>query len=162
MTIHLIATGGTIDKYYNPTQGQLTFESTHLPEMLEQGRCQADLHFEVLMQRDSLDITDAERTLIVETCVNSKHQQIVITHGTDTMVLTGEALKAKQLNKTIVLVGAMIPFTIRESDGLFNLGFALGVVQCLPTGVYIAMNGKIFNADNVTKNKELGRFETVK
>jgi L-asparaginase len=161
MTIHLIATGGTIDKYYNPTQGQLTFEDSHLPEMLKQGRCEVELQLEVLMQRDSLDITDTERQQIVDVCVKSTRKQIVLTHGTDTMVLTAQALQAQHLDKTIVLVGAMIPFTIRESDGLFNLGFALGAVQCLPAGVYIAMNGKIFTADNVTKNKVLGRFETL-
>ncbi|WP_020559696.1 asparaginase domain-containing protein [Thiofilum flexile] len=161
MTIHLIATGGTIDKYYNPTQGKLTFEGSHIPEMLAQGNCEAELYLEVLMQVDSLDITDTERTQIINTCVQSTHQHIVLTHGTDTMVLTAQALQQRQLAKTIVLTGAMIPYTIRNSDALFNLGFALGVVQCLPNGVYVAMNGRIFNADNVVKNKVLGRFETL-
>lgn len=161
MTIHLIATGGTLDKYYSPTQGKLTFEGSHLPEMLAQGKCDAELHLEVLMQLDSLDLTDEDRNLILTTCTHSAYKQIVITHGTDRMVATAQALRALNLPKTIVLTGAMIPYTIHNSDALFNLGFVVGVVQCLPTGIYIAMNGRIFNADNVTKNTSLGRFETL-
>lgn len=161
MTIHLIATGGTIDKYYSPTQGKLTFEGSHIPEMLAQGSCELELELEVLMQRDSLDLTEEESSLILTTCTQSPHKHILITHGTDRMVDTAKALKALNLPKTIVLTGAMIPYTIRNSDALFNLGFALGVVQCLSTGVYVAMNGKIFNADKVTKNKVIGRFETL-
>ena len=161
MTIHLIATGGTIDKYYSPTQGKLTFEGSHLPEMLAQGSCTAELSLEVLMQRDSLDLTDEDRDLILTSCTKSSHKQIVITHGTDRMVATAQALQALKLPKTIVLTGAMIPYTIRNSDALFNLGCALGVVQSLPIGVYVAMNGRIFTADNVTKNTVLGRFETL-
>ncbi|TXH72534.1 MAG: asparaginase [Thiothrix sp.] len=161
MRIHLILTGGTIDKLYNPLQGQLGFSQTHIPAALEQGRCGVDVEIQQLCLKDSLEMTDQDRAQILEACRSSAHQQIIITHGTDTMAETARYLIAANPNKTIVLTGAMIPLSVNGSDGLFNLGSALVAVQVMPTGVYIAMNGRVFNGAQVTKNRGLGVFEAL-
>ena len=162
--IRLFVTGGTFDKKYNELTGSLFFEDTHLPEMLRLGRSRVDLAIETLMMIDSLEMTGADRTLIVEQCRLAAEARILITHGTDTMVETAGALAAglaPRSGKTIVLTGAMIPYAFGSSDGLFNLGSALSFVQVLPTGVYIAMNGRCFPWDRVRKNRETGVFEGI-
>jgi len=159
MSIKLILTGGTIDKHYNESNGELDFTETHIPELLALGRNRSDIEIEQLMLLDSLEITDKDRQKILQSCKASPQDKILITHGTDTIVETATLLGCAKLNKTIVLVGAMIPFVFKHSDAVFNMGFALGAVQCLPQGVYVAMNGKIFNWDAVTKNRDLGAFE---
>jgi L-asparaginase len=111
---------------------------------------------------DSLEMTDEDRELIAHQCNQCEESQIVITHGTDTMSLTAKWLAENVKNKTIVLTGAMIPIKFGSSDGLFNLGSALAFVQTLPPGVYVAMNGRYFNWDNVKKNRQTGVFEEVK
>jgi L-asparaginase len=113
------------------------------------------------MMIDSLEMSDDDRDIIAHNCVHCEEEKIVITHGTDTMVETAKVLAEKITDKTIVLTGAMIPYKFGSSDGLFNLGAALAYVQTLPNGIYIAMNGKYFNWNNVRKNKELGLFETI-
>lgn len=159
MTIKLILTGGTIDKSYNESNGELKFTNTHIPELLELGRNRADINTEQLMLKDSLQMNDADRQKILDACIKTVEDQIIITHGTDTMVETAKVLGDQKLDKTIVIVGAMVPFVFKHSDALFNVGFALASVQTLSHGVYIAMNGKIFNWDSVVKNKEKGIFE---
>jgi L-asparaginase len=111
------------------------------------------------MMVDSLEMTDADRSLIVDQCSRTKEEKIVITHGTDTMDVTARALGSAITGKTIVLTGAMVPYKFGSSDGLFNLGSALAFVQVLPHGVYIAMNGRVFEWGNVKKNKKTGVFE---
>ncbi len=111
---------------------------------------------------DSLEMTDEDRELIVHQCNNCDEHQIVITHGTDTMAETAKVLANKVTHKTIILTGAMIPIKFGSSDGLFNLGSALAFAQTLPPGVYVAMNGRYFTADNVRKNKQTGVFEEIK
>lgn len=161
MQIRIYITGGTFDKEYNELNGKLFFEDTHLPEMLELGRCKLDVNIRTLMMVDSLEMTEEDRKIIVHNCVHAEEDRIVITHGTDTMVETAKLLAESISDKTIILTGAMIPYKFGSSDGLFNLGAALAFVQTLPHGVYIAMNGKYFNWDNVRKNKELGLFEAL-
>lgn len=161
MRIQVILTGGTIDKLYNPLKGELSFTQTHIPAALERGRCGINVDIQQVFLKDSLEITDEDRAQILVACQNSPHQQILMTHGTDTMAETARYLIAANLNKTIVLTGAMIPLTIKGSDGLFNLGAALVAVQCMPSGVYIVMNGKVFNGAQVTKNRALGVFEAL-
>lgn len=160
MSIKLLLTGGTIDKYYNESNGDLDFYKTHMPELLELGRNRSDIEIEQPLFLDSLDMTDTDRQVILEVCQKSQQNKILITHGTDTIVETATVLGNEQLDKTIVLVGAMIPFVFKHSDAVFNMGFALGAVQCLPHGVYVAMNGKVFDWDKVIKNRDLGVFET--
>ena len=159
--IRILITGGTFDKEYDEIRGRLYFQDTHLPEMLKLGRCHLDLEVRTLMMIDSLDMTDADRQIIVEQCRNAPEERIVITHGTDTMVETARTLQANALGKTIVLTGAMIPYKFGSSDGLFNLGSALAFAQTLPPGVYVAMNGRYFAADRVRKNKSAGVFESL-
>jgi L-asparaginase len=159
--IRLFVTGGTFDKEYDEIHGRLFFKDTHLPEMLRLGRCLLDVSLRTLMMIDSLEMTDADRQLILENCRQAPESRIVVTHGTDTMVETGRALAAANLPKAIVLTGAMIPYAFGSSDGLFNLGSALSFVQVLPPGVYIAMNGRCFLWNHVRKNRKTGMFEEV-
>ena len=161
MHIQVFITGGTFDKEYNELNGSLYFKETHLHEMLELGRSKLDLAISTLMMKDSLEFTDDDRQLIAEACLKTSADKIFITHGTDTMTLTASYLAKHCNNKTIVLTGAMVPYKFGSSDGLFNLGSALAFVQVLPKGVYIAMNGKVFEANKVQKNKERGEFEAL-
>ena len=162
MAIRVVVTGGTFDKEYDELRATLDFRETHVPEMLRSGRCLLDVTVRTLLMKDSLDLTDADRASIVAHCAQCAEAQIVITHGTDTMVETAHALAATVRDKTIVLTGAMVPFAFGSSDGLFNLGSALSFVQVLPAGVYVAMNGHCFPWDNVVKNREAGVFESLR
>jgi L-asparaginase len=159
--IRIFVTGGTFDKTYDEIRGRLAFADTHLLEMLRLGRSRVPVSVRTLMMIDSLDMTDADRELIVRNCQQCEETRIVITHGTDTMVETAAALAAGVDGKTIVLTGAMIPYAFGSSDGLFNLGSALSFVQVLPAGVYVAMNGQHFPWDGVRKNRESGFFEPI-
>lgn len=162
MTIRILVTGGTFDKEYNELNGHLSFRETHLPEMLRRGRCGLDVTIETVMMVDSLELDDAGRAHIVARARASPEQNVVITHGTDTMVETARALaEAALTDRTIVLTGAMVPYAFGSSDGLFNLGSALSFVQVLPPGVYVAMNGQQFRWDRVRKNRASGVFEAI-
>ena len=160
--IKIFVTGGTFDKDYDEKNGRLYFKSTHMNEILALGRSKVEVDIETLMMLDSLDIKVKDRKLIVEKCRATNEEQIVITHGTDTMTNTAKVLGAEHLRKTIVITGAMIPYKFGTSDGLFNIASALAYVQTMPHGVYIAMNGRVFNYDRVTKNSETGIFEDIK
>ncbi len=160
MSIRIFVTGGTFDKTYDEIHGRLAFQDTHLNEMLRLGRCRLDVSIRTIMMVDSLDMTDADRDLVVHSCRECPETRIVITHGTDTMVETAAAIANGVQGKTIVLTGAMIPYAFGSSDGLFNLGSALSCVQLLPAGVYIAMNGRHFLWNQVRKNRKTGVFES--
>lgn len=162
MSIRIFITGGTFDKEYNELTGELFFKETHLPEMLQRSRSNLDVTVRTLMMIDSLHMTQEDRDLIVHQCRNTPEDKIIITHGTDTMSDTARIIAEEIKNKTIVLTGAMIPYKFGSSDGFFNLGSALAFVQTLPHGVYVAMNGRAFNANNVKKNKQTGQFEEIK
>src|SRR5688500_7007965 len=179
--IRIFITGGTFDKTYDEIRGSLGFADTHLPEMLRLGRSRVEVTVRTLMMVDSLEMTAADRELIARNCAQCEEARIVITHGTDTMVETAQAVAAfakpsapeaafgnasapeagSVAGKTIVLTGAMIPYAFGSSDGLFNLGSAPSFAQVLPPGVYIAMNGQHFEWDKVRKNRETGVFESV-
>ena len=159
--IAILVTGGTFDKQYNELAGMLAFKDTHVPEMLRLGRCRVDVDVRQLMMIDSLEMTDADRRVIADACITAAESRIVITHGTDTMVETARVIGAVNSAKTIVLTGAMVPYAFGSSDGLFNLGSALSFAQALPPGVYIAMNGRAFDWNDVRKNRETGFFETL-
>lgn len=162
MSVRILVTGGTFDKEYDMLTGKLNFEETHVPEMLKLGRSTVETDVRTLMMIDSLEMTDADREIILHTCKTVEEDKILITHGTDTMAETGAYLAKAQLKKTIVITGAMIPYKFGSSDGFFNLGAALAFLQTLPNGVYIAMNGRYYNWDNVRKNKKTGFFEEIK
>lgn len=161
MAIRLLVTGGTFDKEYDELSGRLFFKDTHIQEMLRLGRCRLDLVVRTVMMVDSLEMSDMDRELILDQCRRAPESQIVITHGTDTMVETAHLLGRSLTGKTVVLTGAMIPYAFGSSDGLFNLGSALSYVQALPPSVYIAMNGSCFSWNDVRKNRQLGIFETL-
>ena len=159
MAIRVFITGGTFDKTYDEISGRLLFADTHIHEMLQLGRCRLDLAVRTLMMVDSLDMTDADRRLVLENCRGAAEERILVTHGTDTMTDTARMLGEARLPKTIVLTGAMVPYAFGSSDGLFNLGSALSFVQALPHGVFVAMNGRCLPWDDVVKNRALGIFE---
>ena len=162
MAIRIFVTGGTFDKEYNELNGELYFKDTHLNDLLELGRNKVTVVITTLMLIDSLEMTSKDRDAILQQCISCSGDKIIITHGTDTMTETAKVLANNMSNKTIVLTGAMIPIKFGSSDGLFNLGSALAFVQTLAHGVYVAMNGRYFNWDNVRKNKTTGRFEELK
>jgi len=160
MKLRIIITGGTFDKHYDELKGTLTFKNSHLPKILEEIRCTIPVVLEVNQLIDSLDMNNDNRQSILESCKKSHEKHIIITHGTDTMAETARVLGEAKLPKTIILTGAMIPYAIKGSDAIFNLGGSIAVAQHLDTGVYIIMNGKTFLWNNVHKNRTLGVFET--
>lgn len=161
MGILIIVTGGTFDKEYNELTGELFFKQTHLPEMLRLGRNLVETRIVTLDMIDSLYMTDDYRKALATQCAEAKEDNIIITHGTDTMAETAVYLDKALNDKTVVLTGAMIPYKFGSSDGLFNLGSAMAFVQTLPKGVYVAMNGSCFPAGRVRKNKATGLFEKI-
>jgi len=161
--IQVFVTGGTFDKDYNFITGELYFKDTHLKEMFTRGRCTLDIDLKTLMMIDSLEMTEEDRDILIHNCRKSKHKHILITHGTDRMVMTAKELAAAAIpDKTIVLTGAMIPYAFgTSSDGFFNLGSALAFSQTLAPGVYVVMNGRYFDWSNVRKNRQTGNFEEL-
>ena len=162
MSIRLYITGGTIDKVYNQTNGELEFNQTHFPEMLSRARIVVEIKTEILLFKDSLDMVDDDRELILKSCVECEEERILITHGTDTMCETAKLLGANLKNKVVVLFGSMIPYTVSNSDAFFNLGCALGSLNLLGAGVYVAMNGRTLPWNDVVKNRDLGIFQRPK
>ncbi len=161
MRIRLLVTGGTFDKEYNEITGDLFFKSTHVPEILEDGRCALDVTVTELMMVDSKDMDDEHRMAILREVLLADEDRIVITHGTDGMVETALYLAGRGLEKSVVITGAIIPFAFGISDSPFNLGSALAFVQVVPPGVYVVMNGRLFEANNVRKEVETGTFQLV-
>ena len=162
MKIKIFVTGGTFDKEYDEIEEKLAFKKSHLAEMLEAGRNKVETSITQLMLIDSLFMTDTDREIILDHCRKTSEDRIIITHGTGTMEITARFLGQFIHDKTIILTGAMIPFTVCHSDSLFNLGSALAFVQSLPHGVYVAANGKYFHHDNVRKDTEIGVFKEIK
>ncbi len=157
--IKLFITGGTIDKRYDELSGEVVFDKkSYISQMLKQGRCEVEIELETLFLKDSLDLSHKDRKRIYQAVKNCNEKNIIITHGTDTMVKSAKYLGKKSMDKTIIFVGSMIPHTVKNSDALFNLGTAIGAISILPQGVYIAMNGKIFDYNNVLKNRKIGIF----
>ena len=161
--IQIFVTGGTFDKEYNFLTGELYFKDSHLPEMFDRGRCVVDIDVRTLMMVDSMEMTAEDREIIAHNCKKCPVENIIITHGTDTMVETARHLAEKNIEgKTIVLTGAMVPYAFgTSSDGFFNLGSAIAFVQTLQPGVYVVMNGRYFQWDKVRKNKQTGYFEEI-
>jgi L-asparaginase len=159
MTVKILLTGGTIEKEYDKIHGELVLTKTHIDQMMEQARCRLEVSMvETRLLKDSLQMDDQDRQHITDKCISFSEDKVVIIHGTDTMVETAAVLAEKIKIKTIVLFGAMIPYSFGNSDALFNFGTALAAVQALPKGVYITMNGIIFPYDKVIKNKQEGYF----
>ena len=156
--IEILTTGGTIDKVYFDANSKFEIGDSLLPELLTESNIHDGYEIRPLMRTDSLELTDEDRQAILEAVKASACQRILITHGTDTMAQTAEALKSVA-DRTIVLTGAMQPARMRRTDAIFNIGFAWAAVSLLPAGVYIAMNGEVFEAGSVRKNLAAQRFE---
>jgi L-asparaginase len=160
LTIKIFTTGGTFDKVYFDALSEFHIGDPIAGELLDEANVTFAYDIESLLKKDSLEIIAEDRKLIRNRVESVLETRILITHGTDTMVDTAQSLSGIE-NKTIVLFGAMQPARMRYSDAMFNLGIASAAVQILPTGIYIAMNGQIFNPDEVTKNRAEARFETI-
>ena len=156
--IHLFTTGGTIDKIYHDANSEFAVGDSLLPELLAEANVTVPWRITELCRKDSLELTDQDRADIRAAVAACPEQRIVITHGTDTMPQTASVLRDIH-DKVIVLFGAMQPARMRRSDAVFNLGFAMAAVTLLAPGVYVAMNGDVFDAGKVKKNLKAGRFE---
>jgi L-asparaginase len=156
--IRLVATGGTIDKEYDKLSGELTFGRDHIMELLDQARCTVPVAHTTAMRKDSLHLAGEDREELLRVVRETAEEHVIITHGTDTMAATARHLESAALPKTIVLVGAMIPFAFVHSDASFNMGCAVTAVRLLPHGVYVTMNGRVFTAAEAKKDTERGVF----
>ncbi len=160
MSLRIITTGGTIDKIYFDEKSEFEVGDPLVDRVLEEAHAGIEYEIEHLMRKDSLDMSDDDRQAIREAVERASENHIVITHGTDSMVDTGKALAGIK-DKVVVLTGALSPVRFRTSDATFNIGMAVAAVQSLENGVYIAMNGTIFDASRVRKNREKNRFEKI-
>ena len=158
MNLHIITTGGTIDKIYFDAKSDFQVGDPVIGELLQKMQVGFAFTIESALRKDSLDMTDEDRALIRQLAENCAEECVLITHGTDGMVDTGQTLKGIP-GKRIVLTGALQPAAFHQSDAIFNVGCAIGAVQSKPPGVYIAMNGEVFDVDNVVKNVAENRFE---
>lgn len=156
--IEIFTTGGTIDKMYFDANSEFEIGDSLLTELLAESNIHEGYALTGVMRKDSLEITDSDRETIRAAVSRSDADRVIVTHGTDTMPETARALLSVK-GKTIVLFGAMQPARMRRSDAVFNIGFAWAAVQLLPHGVYIAMNGEVFEAGSVRKNLKAQRFE---
>jgi len=158
MKIAILTTGGTFDKVYFDANSEYSIGEPCISSILDEGNVTSDYRVQSILKKDSLDITQDEREIIKKSVIECDEDKIIITHGTDTMVDTAKFLEDIK-EKTIVLTGSMQPARFKKTDAIFNSGFAFAAVLSLENGVYIAMNGKIFNSNNVKKNIDLGKFE---
>ncbi|MDX1634787.1 MAG: asparaginase domain-containing protein [Marinobacter sp.] len=156
--IQIFTTGGTIDKVYHDANSEFAIGDSLLPELLTDANIHQGYVIAGLMRKDSLELTDEDRANIRQAVADCTHDRILITHGTDTMPDTARQLQ-DVTGKTVVLTGAMQPARMRRSDALFNIGFAWAALQLLPAGIYLVMNGEIFEAGKVRKNLKAQRFE---
>jgi len=159
--IKIFTTGGTIDKVYFDAKSTYQVGEPNISRVLAELPLDLDYTVTSVLRKDSLEMTPADRNVVIAAVQNAEEQQIIVTHGTDTMVDTAKALQAAVKDKTIVLTGALEPALFKTSDAMFNIGCAIAAVQSLPPGAYITMNGRIFESDNVVKNVELSRFMTL-
>lgn len=158
--IDIFTTGGTIDKIYFDALSEFKIGEPIIEQILTQAQVAFSFTVTELLKKDSLDLTAEDRNLIKNAILNSSADKIIVTHGTDTMVLTGKELKTIP-NKTIVLVGSLNPARFQASDAIFNIGCAVTAAQSMPPGVWLTMNGRIFPIDKVQKNRAQNRFESI-
>ena len=158
--IAILTTGGTIDKFYFDAKSEFCVGDPQIAPVLEEANVSFNYTIESILRKDSLELTPSDVDLICDKVRQSDHRHILITHGTDTLLTTAKALKSQPCSdKTIVLIGAMQPRQMRDSDAHFNIGYGVAAVQLLPPGVYAAMNGHLFDPDKAIKNRAKGRFE---
>lgn len=160
MKLKILTTGGTIDKVYFDKKSQYEVGDPQASSVLERANVVIDFEVKPILRQDSLDMTAKDRELIRQAVASCLEKNIIITHGTDTMIETAAAL-GEVAEKTVVLTGSMYPARFHESDAVFNLGCAVVAAQILPPGVYIAINGRIFDPKRSRKNVQMNRFEDV-
>ena len=160
MHIKIFTTGGTIDKIYFDATSEYQVGPPNISAVFDELKLGFTYTIESLMKKDSLDLTEDDRAIIFRAVAKEPSHRILITHGTDTMVKTAEKLAGIQ-GKTIVLTGALKPALFKTTDAVFNIGCAAIAVQTLPPGVYIVMNGCVFDHDQVRKNRQQGMFEAL-
>ncbi len=158
MKIKFITTGGTIDKVYFDALSEYEVGSPQVQEVLKDANVNLEFEVESVLKKDSLELTEEDRILVRRAVDAEPCPRVIVTHGTDTMIQTAMVLRGIA-GKTIVMTGSIQPARFRNTDAAFNIGTAIGAVQCLPPGVYIAMNGRVFEPDRVRKNREMNRFE---
>ncbi len=156
----IVTTGGTIDKIYFDDKSDYQIGDPQIGRILEELGVTFRFSVIPILRKDSLHLTDEDRALVKQTILAQPAKHVLVTHGTDSMVETGRVL-ADIPDKTIVMTGALNPARFRGSDAEFNIGTAVGAVQCLPPGVYIAMNGRIWDPAKVRKNVAANRFEAA-
>ena len=161
MKVNIITTGGTIDKIYFDALSDYQIGEPVIGELFSRIGVGFEFTVHGLLRKDSLDLTDSDRQLIVDTVKSADSDYILVTHGTDSMVETGKWLKEQVPDKTVVLTGALQPAAFRETDAVFNIGTALGALQTVKSGAWIAMNGRVFDVTKVRKNRNANRFETI-
>lgn len=157
----IIVTGGTFDKVYDPIKGNLTFDTSHIETIIKVGKVNHSPKIDIPFLVDSLDMTETQREEVISIAESCPEEHIIITHGTDTMIDTAQQLLFTNIKKTIILTGAMTPFRLDASDATFNLGFAFAACQYVKQGVYIAMNGQLFNPTNCIKDRSKGLFKEI-
>lgn len=160
MKIKIFTVGGTIDKEYFDRKSEYEVGEPTIGAILKEAFVNFDFNITPILHKDSLDMTDQDRQMVFDRVAADEHRFIILTHGTDTMIQTAKKLKAIP-DKTIVFTGALTPARFKFSDAAFNIGCAIGAVQILDPGVYIAMNGRIFDPDKVRKNLERNWFEST-
>ncbi len=160
MKIDIVTTGGTIDKVYYDEKSTFQVGESPIREILQEANVTVDFDVVSLFRKDSLELTDDDRDLIRRTVESREAARVIVTHGTDTMVETAKRLQGVR-DKTVVLTGSLSPARFRNSDAVFNIGASVVAVQCLPEGVFLLMNGRIFQPDRVRKNREMNRFEEI-
>ena len=158
--VKIFCTGGTIDKVYFDALSEYQIGNPVVKNILKEGLAKFAFNVESILKKDSLEITDEDREMIYQHVAAEPCAHILITHGTDTMIDTAQRLEAIK-DKTIVLTGAMQPARFRNTDAIFNIGYAIAAAQHLPQGVYLAMNGQIFTSDAVRKNRSAAQFEAT-
>ena len=164
MDVQIFTTGGTIDKVYFDAKSAFEVGEPLAAEMLRTAGVALDASVEALMAKDSLEMSDADRAAVADRVAAAPARRVVVTHGTDTMAATARAVSealGPDSDRTVVFVGSLAPARFRDSDAPFNLGFALACVQTLAPGVYVAMNGRVFGAHEVRKNRDANRFEPI-
>lgn len=159
MKVNVLTTGGTIDKIYFDALSDYQIGESVIDELLSRVGVGFEFHIQSLMKKDSLELTDDDRQLIADAVKTADSDFVLITHGTDTMVTTGQLVLKQVPNKKIVLTGALQPAAFRETDAVFNIGCAIGALQSVDNGVYVAMNGQVFDVMQVRKNRDANRFE---
>ena len=159
--IKIFTTGGTIDKVYFDAKSTYEVGEPNIERVLSELPLTVDYTVTSVLRKDSLEITPADRDVVIAAVQDAEEKQIIVTHGTDTMVDTAKALQAVVKDKTIVLTGALEPALFKTSDAMFNIGCAIAAVQSLPPGAYITMNGRVFKSGNVIKDVPNSRFVTL-